>query len=63
MAGTGGTEQYWYNIVTKTVETGHQSTWQDRMGPYATREEAEQALLKARARTEAWDDEDERYQR
>ena len=45
MAGTGGTEQYWYNIVTKTVETGHQSTWQDRMGPYATREEAEQALL------------------
>lgn len=30
----------------------------ERLGPYATREEAEGALERARARTEAWDAED-----
>lgn len=31
----------------------------ERLGPYATREEAEGALERARARTEAWDAEDD----
>jgi hypothetical protein len=52
--------QYWYNVATREVEEGHRSSWQNLMGPYATRAEAEQALAKAAARTEAWDREDER---
>ena len=56
--GDGG-QEYWYNVTTKQVEEGHRSSWQDLMGPYATRAEAEQALAKAAARTEAWDREDE----
>lgn len=32
-----------------------------RLGPYETREQAEQALETARARTEAWDEEDRRW--
>jgi hypothetical protein len=55
-----GDRQYWYNITTKEVEEGHRSSWQDLMGPYATREEAQDALARAAARTEAWDREDER---
>jgi len=52
--------QYWYNTATKQVEEGHRSSWKDLMGPYATRAEAENALTRAAARTEAWDREDER---
>ena len=36
------------------------TNWDNRMGPYATRAEAEAALAKARARNEAWDAEDEK---
>ena len=57
MAGDG--PQYWYNVETKEVEEGHRSSWQDLMGPYATRAEAEDALAKAAERTEAWDRQDE----
>ena len=32
-----------------------------RMGPYATREEAENALATAKANTERWDEEDRRW--
>ena len=52
--------QYWYNVTTKQVEEGHRSSWKDLMGPYATRAEAEGALARAAARTDAWDREDER---
>lgn len=55
-----GAKQYWYNTGTHEVEEGHRSSWQNLMGPYSTRAEAEAALEKARARTEAWDKEDER---
>jgi hypothetical protein len=55
-----GDRQYWYNVATRQVEEGHRSSWQNLMGPYATRAEAEEALAKAAARTEAWDREDER---
>ncbi|WNB84498.1 SPOR domain-containing protein [Cellulomonas sp. ATA003] len=56
---TSGTE-YWYNIATGKVEEGRRSSWTDVMGPYATREAAQEALDRAAARTEAWDEEDER---
>lgn len=58
----GGTvdEQFYYNTETGEVEQGKQSVWTHRMGPYPSREAAEQALAKARARTEAWDEQDRR---
>jgi hypothetical protein len=33
----------------------------ERMGPYSTRDEAGAALERAHERTEAWDEEDERW--
>ena len=55
--------QYWYNTATREVEEGHRSTWKNLMGPYPTREAAEQALAKAAARNQAWDEQDERDRR
>jgi len=51
--------EYFYNIRTNQVEQGRQSDWSQLMGPYPTREEAAQALEKARARNDAWDAQDE----
>lgn len=53
-------EEFYYDVATGRVERGKQSGWANRMGPYPTREAAEQALATARARTEAWDEEDRR---
>jgi hypothetical protein len=50
--------EFYYNLKTGEVEDGHQSTWTSLMGPYPTREEAEQALETARRRNEAWDEDD-----
>jgi len=46
--------QYWYNLRTGQVEEGQLSSWTQRMGPYATPEEAHAALENARKRDEAW---------
>ncbi len=53
--------EYFFNTKTKQVEKGRQSSWEHVMGPYSTREEAEGALEIARHRTEAWDDDDDRW--
>ncbi|WP_062072037.1 hypothetical protein [Demequina sediminicola] len=53
--------EYYYNINTGEVEEGRVSSWESRMGPYATREEAAQALETARKRTDAWDDADKEW--
>lgn len=53
------TGDYWYNVVTHEVEAGAQSDWTQLIGPYPTREAAEQALEKVRQRNEAWDDADD----
>jgi hypothetical protein len=50
--------QYWFNVRTGEVDQGHRRPGADLLGPYATREEAQNALEKARQRTEAWDRED-----
>jgi len=50
--------EYWYNTQTRQVEEGHQSDWRNLLGPYGTRDEAENALTTARQRTEKWDAED-----
>jgi len=50
-----GKKKFYYNLKTGQVEEGRQSSWTDLMGPYPTREAAEQALEIARARTREWD--------
>ena len=50
--------EYWYNVVTKTVEEGPQSDWSKLLGPYASREAAEQAIARVRANNERWDEEE-----
>ncbi len=52
---------YWYNISTGQVESDeNRSQNADVMGPYDTEAEASEALATARAKTEAWDEEDRR---
>lgn len=53
--------QFWYNATTGEVEEGRQSPWTHRMGPYPTREAAQQALERAADRTQDWDEEDRRW--
>jgi len=53
-----GRVEYFYNTRTRMVEKGRLSSWEDLMGPYATREEAEHALETARKRSESWDEDD-----
>lgn len=55
-------QQYWFNVATGKVEEGHQSDWRNLMGPYPTREAAEQALETARENTERWDAEDREWE-
>ncbi len=55
--------EFYFNIATHEVEEGKTSSWANRMGPYATREEAANALDLAARRSEAWDEEDEREER
>lgn len=50
--------QYWYNSRTGQVERGKLSNAIDRVGPFATHEEAEQAPQKLRENAERWAAED-----
>ncbi|GAB6897812.1 SPOR domain-containing protein [Kineosporia succinea] len=57
-----GAEQYWFNLSTNQVEAGdRKGQGKDVLGPYPTREAAQQALDTARSKTEAWDEEDRRW--
>lgn len=49
---------YWYNMRTGEVEHGFQSASVDRVGPFATRAEAEHALEKLRENSAKWAEED-----
>ena len=51
--------QWWYNHKTGEVEEGPQSLGSDRDGPYATREDAEQAPGIAKQRAAEWNKEDD----
>lgn len=53
--------EFYFNIATGQVEEGHQSSSDDLMGPYATREGAAAALTTARERTEQWDQDDREW--
>ncbi|PJJ55296.1 hypothetical protein [Compostimonas suwonensis] len=50
--------QYWYNMKTGEVEHGFQSPSVDRVGPFATAEEASHALEVLRANSAKWAEED-----
>jgi hypothetical protein len=50
--------EYFFNTRTKAVEKGQLSSWEDLMGPYSTREEAQRALETAKKRSDSWDDDD-----
>jgi hypothetical protein len=52
-------EHWWYNMKTKQAEFGRQVSSLDRIGPFATKAEAELALENARARAQAWAAEEE----
>lgn len=52
--------EWYYNLVTGQVEQHEGGKAVDRLGPYATRQEAEQALAHAQERNEAWEN-DPRY--
>lgn len=52
--------EWYYNLVTGQVEQYEGGKAVDRLGPYATREEAQQALEHAQERNDAWDN-DPRY--
>lgn len=54
-------EQWWFNPQTGEVERGRLEPWTRRMGPYPTREAAAAAFDTAAARTEAFDDAEEAW--
>ncbi len=50
-----GERRWWFCLKHHTVEHDAGCRAKDRLGPYATREEAAQALEIARRRNEEWD--------
>jgi hypothetical protein len=54
-----GEKHWWFCLRHKTVEPDAGCPGRERLGPYATREEAEHALETARQRTEEWDAQDD----
>lgn len=48
-------ERYYFNVATGEVERGYESDWTNRMGPYDTAEEAQNALEIAAARNADWE--------
>lgn len=47
--------QWWFCLKHGTVEQEAACANSERMGPYASREEADRALANASERTEQWD--------
>jgi hypothetical protein len=52
-------EEYWYNINTKQAEVGKQSAAIYRIGPFASFEEATNALEIVRERASRWKEEEQ----
>ena len=55
---SGVPEEFWYNLKTGQVEFGKLSAASYRVGPFSTREEAEQALETLKKRTQKWEAEE-----
>lgn len=54
-------QAYYYNLKTGTVEFGLVSDWNERIGPYATHDEAAKALERVKDRNEAWEEQDREW--
>lgn len=50
--------EWWFNTKTQEVEEGPQSLWVDRLGPFATREDAARANEIVAERSREWAAED-----
>ena len=48
-------EEWWFNLRTQKVEQGQGDPNSERLGPYATRDEAKGVLERMRRRNEAFD--------
>ena len=55
-------EKFYFNPSTGEVTQGKVTSWDNRMGPYDTREEAERALETAAQRNQVADDQDEAWE-
>jgi hypothetical protein len=54
--------QFFYNVRTGQVEElANRGQSKDLLGPYPTREAAENALTTAKQRTEDWDEQERRW--
>jgi hypothetical protein len=54
--------EFYYNLATGQVDEGKVRGATNRMGPYASAEEATQAFARAKARNEKWAEEDEAWE-
>ncbi|MFT0847995.1 hypothetical protein VR010_09585 [Actinomycetaceae bacterium L2_0104] len=54
-------DEYYLNTRTGKVERGKRSGWQDRMGPYPTREAAEHAYEIAEVRNQSSDENEKEW--
>ncbi len=54
-------DTWWYCLRHHQVERYGGCRAADRLGPYATREEASHAMERVAERNEAWEEEDERW--
>ena len=52
-------KEFWFNLKTNQVEEGKQSIAVYRVGPFKTREDAEQALQILAKKAKDWRDDDE----
>lgn len=52
-------DKWYYDTSSGEISQGKSSRWENRMGPYDSRQEAEHAVEIARARTKAADDWDD----
>jgi len=50
-------DKWWFNLRTQKVEQGLGDPNSERLGPYASEDEAAGVLERMRARNEAWDSE------
>ena len=55
-------EKFYFNPSTGEVTQGKVASWDNRMGPYDTREEGERALETAAQRNQVADDQDEAWE-
>ena len=53
--------KYYFNMETNSVERGMVSDANHRMGPYDTEAEAQEALARAKARNEEWEEDDKKW--